>query len=95
VRVRTNRYSISLPPGTKVEARVQADIVELCIKANAWRGMNALTAAIAEQCATMADTATKQRQTYLRYLEALLPVELEERDHKTIARRIKEARCRG
>jgi transposase len=29
VRVRTNRYSIPLPPGTKVEARVQADIVEL------------------------------------------------------------------
>jgi transposase len=29
VRVRTNRYSIPLPPGTKVEARVHADIVEL------------------------------------------------------------------
>jgi DNA replication protein DnaC len=48
--------------------------------------------AIAEQCATMADTATKQRQTYLRYLEALLSVELEERERNTIARRIKEAR---
>jgi len=30
--------------------------------------------AIAEQCATMADTAIRQRQTYLRYLEALLAV---------------------
>ena len=30
VRVRTNRYSIPLPPGTKVEARVHADTVELC-----------------------------------------------------------------
>lgn len=29
VRVRTNRYSIPLPPGTKVEARLQADMVEL------------------------------------------------------------------
>lgn len=29
VRVRTNRYSIPLPPGTKVEARVHADMVEL------------------------------------------------------------------
>jgi DNA replication protein DnaC len=48
--------------------------------------------AIAEQCATMADVATKQRQTYLRYLEALLSVELEERERNTIARRIKEAR---
>ena len=29
VRVRTNRYSVPLPPGTKVEARVHADSVEL------------------------------------------------------------------
>lgn len=28
--------------------------------------------AVAEQCASLADVATKQRQTYLRYLEALL-----------------------
>ena len=30
VRVRTNRYSVPLPPGTKVEARVHAATVELC-----------------------------------------------------------------
>lgn len=29
VRVRTNRYSVPLPPGTKVEARVHADTVEV------------------------------------------------------------------
>jgi transposase len=29
VRVRTNRYSTPLPPGTRVEARVQADYVEV------------------------------------------------------------------
>jgi transposase len=29
VRVRTNRYSVPLPPGTKVEARVSADHVEV------------------------------------------------------------------
>ena len=29
VRVRTNRYSVPLKPGTKVEARVNADFVEL------------------------------------------------------------------
>jgi hypothetical protein len=29
VRVRTNRYSIPLPPGTAVEARLRADAVEL------------------------------------------------------------------
>jgi len=40
----------------------------------------------------MADMAIKQRQTYLRYLEALLAVELEERERNTITRRIKDAR---
>jgi hypothetical protein len=29
VRVRTNRYSIPLPPGTVIEARLQADYIEL------------------------------------------------------------------
>jgi DNA replication protein DnaC len=48
--------------------------------------------AVAEQCAPLADVATKQRQTYLRYLEALLAAELEERERNTIARRIKDAR---
>jgi len=37
------------------------------------------------------EEAVKQRQTYLRYLEALLAVELEERERNTIARRIKDA----
>lgn len=47
---------------------------------------------VADQCATLAEMAIKQRQTYLCYLEALLAAELEEREHNTIARRIKEAR---
>lgn len=47
--------------------------------------------AVAEQCAPLAEEAVKQRQTYLRYLEALLAAELEERERNTIARRIKEA----
>jgi DNA replication protein DnaC len=47
--------------------------------------------AVAEQCAPLAEEAVKQRQTYLRYLEALLSVELEERERNTIARRIKDA----
>jgi uncharacterized Zn finger protein len=38
-----------------------------------------------------AEVAVKQRQTYLRYLEALLAAELEERERNTIARRIKDA----
>ena len=47
--------------------------------------------AVAEQCASLAEVAVKQRQTYLSYLEALLAVELEERERNTIVRRIKEA----
>lgn len=48
--------------------------------------------AVAEQCASLADVAAKQRQTYLRRLEALLAAELEERERNTIVRRIKDAR---
>lgn len=47
--------------------------------------------AVAEQCAPLADAAAKQRQSYLRYLEALLTAELEEREQNTIVRRIKDA----
>lgn len=46
---------------------------------------------VAEQCGVLAEAAIKQRQTYLRYLEALLAAELEERERNTITRRIKEA----
>lgn len=48
--------------------------------------------AVADQCASLAEEAIKQRLTYLRYLEALLASELEERERNTIARRIKDAR---
>ena len=48
--------------------------------------------AVADQCAPLAEEAVKQRQTYLRYPEALLTAELEERERNTIVRRIKDAR---
>ncbi len=48
--------------------------------------------AVAEQCASLAEVASKQRRTYVGYLEALLAAELEERERNTIARRLKEAR---
>jgi DNA replication protein DnaC len=47
--------------------------------------------AVADQCASLAEEAIKQRLTYLRCLEALLATELEERERNTIARRIKDA----
>jgi DNA replication protein DnaC len=47
--------------------------------------------AVADQCASLAEEAIKQRLTYLRYLEELLATELEERERNTIARRIKDA----
>jgi DNA replication protein DnaC len=47
--------------------------------------------AVADQCASLAEEAIKQRLTYLRFLEALLATELEERERNIIARRIKDA----
>ena len=46
---------------------------------------------IAEQCGPMAQTAQRERQPYLGYLDALLAAELDEREHHTVARRIQEA----
>ena len=48
--------------------------------------------AVAEQCASLAEVAVKQRQTYLGYLEALFTAELEERERNTVHRRIRDAR---
>jgi len=46
---------------------------------------------IGAQCASLAEQADREQQGYLGYLEALLQAELEEREQKTIIRRIKEA----
>jgi DNA replication protein DnaC len=46
---------------------------------------------IASQCVSLAEQALRERQTYLRFLEALLAAELEDREQKTIERRIREA----
>jgi DNA replication protein DnaC len=46
---------------------------------------------IASQCASLAEQALRERHTYLRFLEALLAAELEDREQKTIERRIREA----
>ena len=45
--------------------------------------------AVADQCVPLADEATRQRQTHLRYLEALLAAEMEEHERNTITQRIK------
>jgi len=47
---------------------------------------------IASQFVTLAEQAAREKQTYTRYLEALLAMEVEERERHTIARRIQEAR---
>ncbi len=41
---------------------------------------------------TLAEQAVREKTTHLAYLEALLTVEMEEREKNTIDRRIKEAR---
>lgn len=46
---------------------------------------------VADQCWPLAQTAERGRQPHVSYLEALLAAELEEREHRTIARRIQEA----
>ena len=47
---------------------------------------------LGEQSARLAEEAVKKKQSHLSYLEALLETEIEERDRKAVARRIKEAR---
>jgi DNA replication protein DnaC len=47
--------------------------------------------AVAAQCAPLAVDAERAQQPYLSYLAALLATELEEREQRAIARRIKEA----
>ena len=46
---------------------------------------------IAAQCGSLAEQAVREKQNHLGYLEALLAAELEERERKTIERRLKEA----
>lgn len=48
--------------------------------------------AVAVQCAALAADAERAQQPYLGYLAAVLATELEEREQRAIARRIKEAR---
>jgi DNA replication protein DnaC len=47
---------------------------------------------IGSQFGTLAEQALREKTTHLAYLEALLTVEMEEREKNTIDRRIKEAR---
>ena len=47
---------------------------------------------IGSQFGTLAEQAVREKTTHLAYLEALLTVEMEEREKNTIDRRIKEAR---
>ncbi len=49
---------------------------------------------MASQFAPLAEQAVRDNRTHIGYLEALLTAEIEEREKKTIERRIKEAACR-
>jgi len=46
---------------------------------------------VATQCAQLAEQAVRERRTHLGYLEALLQAELEDREHRLIERRLREA----
>ena len=47
--------------------------------------------AVGSQCAGLAELAVKEKQSHLDYLEALLAAEIEEREHNTVARRLRDA----
>ncbi len=47
---------------------------------------------VGSQFAKLAEQAVKEKQSHLRYLEVLLAAEVEEREHRTVQRRLKEAR---
>jgi hypothetical protein len=47
--------------------------------------------AVAARCAQHAEQAVRERRQHLGFLEALLQAELEEREQRLIARRIREA----
>ena len=47
---------------------------------------------VAAQFRPMADEAVREKQTHVRYLEALLAAELEERERRVVERRLREAR---
>src|SRR5258705_4888181 len=46
---------------------------------------------VAAQCAQLAEQALRERRSHLGFLEALLQVELEEREQRLVERRIREA----
>src|ERR1700726_2938224 len=46
---------------------------------------------VAAQCAQLAEQAVRERRSHLGFLEALLQVELEEREQRLVERRIREA----
>jgi DNA replication protein DnaC len=46
---------------------------------------------VATQCAQLAEQAVRERRTHLGYLETLLQAELEDREHRLIERRLREA----
>ncbi len=46
---------------------------------------------VGSQFAKLAEQAVKEKQSHLRYLEVLLAAEVEEREHRTVQRRLKEA----
>src|ERR1051326_3275147 len=50
---------------------------------------------LGDQFARLAEEAVKEKQSHLSYLEALLEAEVEERDHRAMARRIQEAPLSG
>ena len=46
---------------------------------------------VASQCHKLAEQARRDKQSHVRYLDVLLSAEVEEREHRAVQRRLKEA----
>jgi IstB-like ATP binding protein/Mu transposase, C-terminal domain len=96
-----NRYERSLPVVNDYDQLLAAGAVmsspKTALQATAIQQQCKLLhlPAVGSQCAGLAELAVKEKQSHLDYLEALLAAELEEREHRMVGRRLREARLPG
>src|SRR5204862_473797 len=100
VKVKTNAYSVPVKAGTPVQVHLRATQVEIWHAAprgplpeqvvqQQCKPLGLPT--VGGQCARLAAAAEREHQPYLDYLAALLAAELEDREQRAIARRLKDA----
>jgi DNA replication protein DnaC len=91
VHFRRCRSTINCSPDEVRNEQQMAQLQETTIKAHC-KSLRMPT--VATQFGSMAEQAIREKQSHIGYLEALPLAEIEEREPKTIERRIKEAHLR-